>query len=104
MITIPLQAINNQSLAFQTDTARYNLTIRDSSGIVSVDVDRDGVRIVSGVRAMPSGAIIPYTYLEDGNFSILTDQGEYPISSEFGVSQSLVYLTPSDLEVLRNGG
>lgn len=102
MINIPIQAIPNQSLTFESDGGRYDLTIRDSDGVVTVDVTRDDVVIIRGSRAMPSGAIIPYRYLESGNFAITTDQDALPAYTEFGVSQRLVFLTPDELRSIRS--
>ncbi len=103
MIEIPIQAVPNQSLTFESVGGRYDLVIRDSDGIVSVDVTREDVVIIQGSRAMPSGAIIPYRHLESGNFAIITEEDAYPAYLEFGVSQRLFYLTPAELEALRSG-
>ena len=103
MIQIALQAVPNQSLTYENGDDRYDLVIRDNDGIVTVDVTRNNEVIILGSRAMPSGAIIPSRYLESGNFTIITDQDQYPVHTEFGVSQRLVFLLPSELEAIRSG-
>lgn len=98
---IPLQAIPNQTFTIQLDNSLYVITIKFVINIMTVTIIRDNVLIISNVRAIPEQKIIPYRYLEAGNFIITTENNEYPIYSQFGLTQYLVYLTQSELEELR---
>lgn len=113
MIEIPLQAIPNQTLSIQLDGDQYDIkitattatttdhqTVADSVNMI-VDIVRNNVAIVSGFRAMASYPLIPYSYLEAGNFVFVTSNDEYPDYREFGVTQSLIYATEAELEVIR---
>jgi hypothetical protein len=68
---------------------------------MTVTIIRDNILIISNVRAVPQSPLIPYQYLEAGNFIVTTDNDEYPIYTQFGITQYLVYLTQSELEELR---
>lgn len=58
-----------------------------------LDFDRDGVRLLSGTPILAGEALIPYRYLEDGNFVLLTISDELPDWRAFGSSQVLVFLS-----------
>jgi len=102
MQTIQLQAIPNQSFTIQLDNSLYQFTIKAApQGFMYVNIIRNNVSIVLGMRAVAGTYLIPYKYLESGNFLIVTQNQEYPYYTEFGVSQYLIYLSPSDLESYR---
>jgi hypothetical protein len=69
---------------------------------MALDVVRDDLPIVSGSRMLPNSPLIPYRYLESGNFVLITEGDEYPFYTKFGDSQTLVYVTDVELEALRN--
>lgn len=97
MRTIPITAVPNQSLSVQLDNLRYVLRIKEASGVMVADVERDSVTIITGTRVLAGELIIPYHYLEVGNFIILTVNDELPDWRSFGVSQTLIYLEAADL-------
>lgn len=68
---------------------------------MSIDVIRDNVPILLGSRMLPNAPLIPYRYLESGNFVMLCDGEEYPTYTSFSDTQSLVYVTVAELEALR---
>lgn len=101
MISITLAAIPNQAVSMRLEDNLYKLTLRETRGVMSVDISRDDETIVRGLRAVAGTALLPYRYLETGNFVILTEDGEYPDYTKFGISQELVYVTVAELEALR---
>lgn len=101
MIEIPLTQIPNQSFSLQLDTSFYNITIKFVINLMTVSIVRDGEVIIENVRAEPNQGIIPYDYLQDGNFAFLTVDNEYPIYTSFGVDQFFIYATQDEIEVLR---
>jgi hypothetical protein len=102
VIDIALAAIPNQSLSIRLEDRLYNLTLWATRGVMSADIERDGVFIVRGARIVAGTPLIPYRYLESGNFVMLTENEEYPDYALFGISQSLVYVTIAELEALRD--
>lgn len=97
MRNIPLAAIPNQSLSVRLDDRRLVLRLKEASGVMVADLDRDEVRIISGVRVLAGEPIIPYKYLEEGNFILLTLDDELPDWRQFAATQNLVYLSPEEL-------
>lgn len=65
------------------------------------DISRDGSVLLTGVRVLAGEPLIPYRYLEDGNFIFITANDEMPFWSEFGNSQVLVYLSKEEIDAVR---
>lgn len=102
MRDIPIAAIPNQSLSVQLDDSRLVLRLKQGKADIMVaDLERDGVPVISGTRVLAGEPIIPYHYLEEGNFILLTLDDALPIWTEFGVTQTLVYLTIAEVDALR---
>lgn len=117
MIQIPVTNIPNQSLNIVLDNNNYLIRIhacQDVStkgtsirilgqGILAVDIIRNDEVIVSGSRAVCGYPLIPYKYLEDGNFIFTTENDQYPNWRLLGINQFLIYASQAELEAIRNG-
>ena len=106
MIQVPLQAIPNQSLSIQFDNKNYDLEIRAcNSGdalVMAFDVAIDNVLIVQGIRSIANYPIIPYAYLQNGNFVLLTSDDDLPDYTKFQISQYLIYASQAEIEAILN--
>lgn len=100
MEAISLQPIPNQELNVRLDGRRFGLRIKEAAGVMVADVSVDGVTILEAVRIVAGTPIIPYRYLEAGNLLLLTDGGDLPDYAQFGVTQSLVYLSAAEIAAL----
>lgn len=101
MFEIALAQEASQSFTIVLNAKRYDITIRDIGGdIMAVTIIRDGVTLIEGQRLVAGTPLLPYKHLEDGNFMLLTQNGQYPYYTEFGVTQFLLYLTPEEIAVL----
>lgn len=109
MEIVPLAALPNQTFSVTVEESLYDIAIRTTSGdsantrLMAIDIIRDGVPIVIGERMVAQFALIPYQYLMDGNFVLVTDNDEYPDYEQFGITQFLVYVTIAELAALRAG-
>lgn len=103
MQTIGIQAIPNQSFSVRLDNQLYDFSIKSTSGVMSVTIARNGETILSNSRCVAGVPLIPYQYLENGNFIILTSNGDYPDYTQFGITQTLVYASEEELETIRAG-
>lgn len=110
MLNIPLNNIANQNFQIVLDNNQYDITLKScrNSGAIGVEVMaitiiRNNEIIVSGFRCVPSYPLIPYKYLQEGNFVFLTQNDMYPDWRLFGVNQYLIYISPTELENIRNG-
>jgi len=101
LINVPIAQLSNQSFSARLENARYNFTIKEARGIMVMDIIRNNVPIISGQRIVAGRGIIPYQYLENGNFVILTENDEIPYYTNFNDSQFLYYFTTMELSELR---
>ena len=100
MRDISLLAVPNQTFSATINGVLWELTIKVAIGTMLADVRRDGVDLVLGQRIVAEFPILPYRYLShQGNFAILTRDGELPWWEEFGRSQSLIYLEPAEVGI-----
>ncbi|CAB3812283.1 phage baseplate plug family protein [Achromobacter denitrificans] len=100
MRDIGLLAVPNQTFSVTINGILWELSIKVACGTMLADVRRDGTDLVLGQRIVAEFPILPYRYLShEGNFAILTQEGELPWWEEFGRSQSLVYLDPSEVGI-----
>lgn len=100
MRTIPILATPNQSFAVTIDGVRWVLSIKSTNHVMIADIYRDGVLLLSGSRILAGEAIIPYQYLQSGNFLLLTISDTLPDFRVFGVSQLLVYLSRGEIATM----
>lgn len=101
MEVLEIQAIPNQEFSVVLEEVRYAISIRSTNGTVSVTIIRNGESVVDNARAVSGMRIIPSKYQESGNFVIVTKDFEIPDYTQFGISQSLIYITQSEIDALR---
>jgi len=98
MRNIPLESTPNQSLTVNLDGRRWLLRIKECRGVMACDVSLDDVPILQGIRICPGTPIIPYEHLQgNGNFLLLVDREELADWRQFGMSQSLIYVSPGEI-------
>jgi len=101
MQSISLQAIPNQAFAVVLDNNQWAFTLKATNGVMSVSITLNNVAILDSIRAVANGLIIPYKYLESGNFMFLTQNFQLPDYMQFGITQQLIYISAAELAVLR---
>lgn len=99
--TLPLEAVPNQSFFIRLEDVRYFVEIKEAGGMMSATIDRAGVRLVTGMRCAAGTPLLPYRYLETGNFMFVADPGVIPYFPDFGRSCLLVYLTAAEVALAR---
>lgn len=100
MRNIPLTQDPNQELTVRVGDRRYTLRLKSTNGVMVADVSIDGAVILRGTRVLAGEPIIPYVYLQDGNFILLTVDDALPDYAQFGVTQSLVFLSAEEIAAL----
>ena len=101
MIDVGIAAVPNQTCTVQISERVYDISLREANGVMSASIARDGVSVVTNVRAVAGTPLLPYRYQETGNFLITTEAEALPYYDQFGVTQFLVYLTPDELAAYR---
>ena len=105
MYRIPLKTLPNQRATVRLDGCVYDITIKALGQGAVVALQRDGALVVSGVRAVADGWVIPYPHLEGpgGNFVWHTETGAYPHYTRFESTDGLYYFTAAELAANRGG-
>lgn len=101
MRTIPLVATPNQRFTVTIDNVRYDVAIKVARGVMACDVAIDGVQILTGSRVLAGEMLIPFRYMENGNFILLTENGDLPAYEQFGNTQTLVFFTAAEMGAIR---
>lgn len=101
MILVPLATVPNQSFSIVLDGNQYDISLYVINNVSAIDIKRNNVDILLGSRIVPNSPIIPYRYLESGNFVFITDNGDYPIYTAYGISQFMFYFSQTELDALR---
>ncbi len=101
MQLIPLQAIPNQSFTIVLDNNEWSFTIKITNGIMSVSLLLNNNLIIQNVRTVANEKIIPSIYEESGNFLFLTQNFQLPDYTQFGITQTLVYVNAAELAAFR---
>ena len=103
MIIVPIAAIPNQTFSITLDGNQYDISLFVATNIMAMDIIRNDEVIIMGQRLVANYPIIPYRYLEDGNFIFTSNNGDYPYYTEFNVTQQLIYLSQVELNEARAG-
>lgn len=101
MLFIPLANVPNQSFSIVLDNNQYDISLYVINNVSAIDIIRNNVTILLGQRVVPNYPVIPYRYLEDGNFIFVTENDDYPIYTSFGISQFLFYFSQDEINTLR---
>lgn len=101
MQTIALQAIPNQEFSIILDNNNWNFNIRAANSVVAVTLSLNNNIVIQNTRAVANERIIPSIYEEAGNFLFLTQNFQLPIYTQFGITQTLVYISAAELAILR---
>ncbi len=101
MQVIPLQAIPNQRFSLTLGNDAYDFRLNTCVNITTLSLMRNQAIILLGERIPPDTPIIPYRYLEAGNFILVTQNGEYPLFSQFGITQFLAFFTQDEIDAIR---
>jgi len=98
MRNIEISAIPNQSFYFRADNVRFNMALREARGVMVFDLDIEQEPVLRGQRVLAGEPLIPFAYLEIGNFVMTTSNEELPRWEEFGKTQLLTYLEAAEIE------
>lgn len=100
-IGVPLQSIPSQNFTITLDGNLFEITIKETAGVMAVSLVINGVDTIDNLIAASGAPIIPAQYLEAGNFMFLTANNQLPYYTQFNVTQSLFYFTAAELASFR---
>lgn len=102
MQLVPIVALPNQNFSIVLDNNLYGITLKNTLGCMSASITRNNVDIIDNVRCVAGTPLLPYLYLEDGNFIFVTAQFQLPDYTKFNVTQSLIYLSQAEITAFRS--
>lgn len=101
MNVIPIQALPNQTFSVTLNGARFDISILETNGVMSASIAINDTPVIENVRATASTFLLPYLYQENGNFLFLNMSEQLIYYTNFGITQTLIWLSPGDLAYLR---
>lgn len=102
MQTVPIQAIPSQTFIFiDPSNNTWDIAIRNVSMQMAFTISLNGTQLVQNICAVAGYRIIPYDYLENGNFVLVTQNYQVPDYTLFGTNQALVFITQDEIEAFR---
>lgn len=101
MIQIPLESIPNQNFTINIDNVVFDISLwavnSGDTQIMAMDILADNEPVVLGQRLVSGQPVLPYRYLANYNFILITNNEELPAWQEFQVSQFLIYVGADEL-------
>lgn len=99
---ITLQQTPNQEVIVTVNGSRYKIQIKSASGFMTYGVERDGITIIeNGARIVNGSPLLPYRYMEEGNFILDVPDDEFPDYTKFESTQFLIYASQDEIESVR---
>lgn len=95
MQTFELQNTSDQTFTTVLDNDRYVIRIFQIPGTMASDISRNEAQLTTGQRITVGSFLIPFfgTQGLSGNFLLLTQANELPDPSQFGITQTLIYMS-----------
>ena len=103
MLQLTLAPIPSQSFSTTLNSVIYNMRIFLAGNVMCCDLSINGVLTLTSQRLVAGALVIPYPYLENGNFLISTLNDELPYYDQFGTTQFLLYFTQAEIAAARSG-
>lgn len=102
MQTVPIQAIPSQTFTFiDPSNNTWEIGIKNVAMQMAFSISLNGTQLIQNCCAVAGYRIIPYDYLERGNFVLITQNLQVPDYTQFGINQTLVFLEQADIEAFR---
>jgi hypothetical protein len=100
MQVINLSNVENQTFTIVLDGDLYSIAIYYVPGGMCCDLERNGVEILTGSRIMPNDYIIIFYGYQNtsGNFMLTTQNDDLADYNEFGITQTLIYLSFDEMK------
>lgn len=107
--TIDLQPVQNQIFTTTFENDFYVISIFFAAGIMACNIVKNNIVVCNGQRIVGGSFLIPFFAYEGtgGNFIFLTSekngQLELPYYTQFGLTQTLVYMTAQEIATAVGG-
>lgn len=101
MYAIPLQNVPNQSFNIVLNDENYRLDVRTIQDFTYISAWINDELLFYNQLCTPNNWVNPYNYVSvNGKLYFRCLDNEYPIYTQFGNTQQLLFLTPAEVEAL----
>lgn len=97
MLSISLNPVPNQSVAFTADGAYWQAHIYQGASFMCADISINGTVVISGVRCFPGVALLPYSYMTAPDLGNLFFDSDVDWNG-FGTTCNLYFLESDEVE------
>jgi hypothetical protein len=94
---VTLQPVANQQLSATFGDDRYQMTLKETNGVMAVTLIRNDETLYTNLRTVAGTPLIPYRYQQRGNLIFETQDEEIPYYNQFGITQFLIYASASEI-------
>jgi hypothetical protein len=101
MQLVPLTQNPNQSFSISLDNNQWDFLLKTVGNGTVVSLTINGNDVLDSAQAPAGALLIPSEYEESGNFFFVTQSFQLPYYTQFTVTQSLIYISASELAALR---
>lgn len=103
MYVVPLKQIPNQVFSVSLNNVDYRIALRSIQGLLYMSCWADGDLLFYNQLCTPNNWVNVYDYISvNGKFYFECLENNYPSYDRLGVSQRLLFLTPDEVEGIRN--
>ena len=99
---IAIAPIPDQTFTTTLQGVTYGLRIFLAANVMCCDLTINNIAVLSGMRLVSGSPIIPYEYLQNGNFFLITLNDELPFYDQFNATQFLIFYTEAEIEAFAN--
>lgn len=98
MYLIELDKIPNQTFTVMIDNTNYQVALRTIKGLTYISVWANGEVLFYNQLCMPNSFVNPFNYVStNGKFYFKSTTNDYPYFKDFGVTQTLYFLTKDEI-------
>ena len=101
MQQVPLQPVPNQSFSVLLDANQWAVVLKTVGAATVASLTLNGTDVLDSAHCAAGAFLIPSEYEEAGNFFFVTQSQQLPYYTQFGVTQSLIYISAGELAALR---
>ena len=104
MREIQIDPVANQTVTVYLENDRYDLTFKQAaSGATLATIMRNDDLLVSNILCVAGTPLLPFVYVEKGNFIFSMANEGMPLWQDFGTTTFLFYMSEEEVGVARAG-
>lgn len=103
MFIVPLDTVPNQEFSIVLNGLDYHIALRTIQGLTYMSCWVGQKPLFYNQLCTPNNWVNVYDYISiNGKFYFKCLENNYPTYPQFGVTQTLIFYTPEEVEVIKN--